>query len=67
MPIAWHPPRWWDWCVPEDKKKKQKNCRHKYGPFCIWLPDTKMLQTNPLSAGPCPQTNNDLARPKDIK
>ena len=22
MPIAWHPPRWWDWCVPEDEKKE---------------------------------------------
>ena len=22
MPIAWHPSRWWDWCVPEDKKKE---------------------------------------------
>ena len=24
MPIAWHPSRWWDWCVPEDKKKKDR-------------------------------------------
>ena len=24
--IAWHPSRWWDWCVPEDEKKRQKNC-----------------------------------------
>ena len=22
MLIAWHPSRWWDWCVPEDKKKE---------------------------------------------
>ena len=22
MPIAWHPSRWWDWCIPEDEKKK---------------------------------------------
>ena len=21
MPIAWHPSRWWDWCVPEDEKR----------------------------------------------
>ena len=20
MPIAWHPSKWWDWCVPEDEK-----------------------------------------------
>ena len=24
MPIAWHPSRWWDWCVPEDEKKETK-------------------------------------------
>ena len=18
--IAWHPSRWWDWCIPEDEK-----------------------------------------------
>ena len=23
MPITWHPSRWWDWCVPEDEKKKR--------------------------------------------
>ena len=22
MNIAWHPLRWWDWCVPEDDKKE---------------------------------------------
>ena len=22
LPISWHPSRWWDWCVPEDKKKE---------------------------------------------
>ena len=21
MPVAWHPRRWWDWCMPEDEKK----------------------------------------------
>ena len=26
MPIAWHPSRWYDWCVSEDEKKRQKNC-----------------------------------------
>ena len=20
MPIAWHPSKWWDWCVPEEEK-----------------------------------------------
>ena len=22
MPVAWHPNRWWDWCVSEDEKKE---------------------------------------------
>ena len=22
MPVAWHPSRWWDWCVSEDEKKE---------------------------------------------
>ena len=27
LPIAWHPSRYWDWCMSEDeKKKKTKNC-----------------------------------------
>ena len=25
IPIAWHPSRWWDWCMSEDEKKRQKN------------------------------------------
>ena len=24
MPLAWHPSRWWDWCVPEDEKKRNR-------------------------------------------
>ena len=24
MPIAWHTSRWWDWCVPEDEKKRDR-------------------------------------------
>ena len=23
MPIVWHPSRWWDCCVPEDKKERK--------------------------------------------
>ena len=22
MPVAWHPDRYWDWCVPEDEKSE---------------------------------------------
>ena len=36
MPIAWHPLRYWDWCMSEDEKKRQKNCGHKHRLFCIW-------------------------------
>ena len=35
IPIARHPLRWWDWCMTEDKKKKQKNYGSKYRPFCV--------------------------------
>ena len=21
LPVAWHPTRWWDCCMPEDEKK----------------------------------------------
>ena len=24
MPIARHPSRWWDWCVPENEKKRDR-------------------------------------------
>ena len=24
MPTVWHPSRWWDCCVPEDKKETEK-------------------------------------------
>ena len=26
MPIVWHPSRWWDWCVAENEKKRERNC-----------------------------------------
>ena len=27
MPIARHPSRWWDWCVPEDEKQETEKLR----------------------------------------
>ena len=24
MRVAWHPSRWWNWCVPEDGKKERE-------------------------------------------
>ena len=35
LPTAWHPSRYWDWCVPEDEKKRQKNYGNKHRLFCI--------------------------------
>ena len=25
--VGWHLSRWWDWCIPEDDKKRQKKYR----------------------------------------
>ena len=25
MPVVQHPNRWWDWCVSEDEKKRNKS------------------------------------------
>ena len=25
MPVAWHPRRWWDWCMRQDEKKEIKS------------------------------------------
>ena len=22
MPVAWHPTKWWDWCISKDEKKE---------------------------------------------
>ena len=22
MPVAWHPNKWWDWCLSEDDRKE---------------------------------------------
>ena len=35
MPIACHSTRYWDWCMTEDEKRKerQKNCGHKHSLF----------------------------------
>ena len=24
LPVAWHPDRWWDWCVDEEEKRVTK-------------------------------------------
>ena len=24
LPTAWHPSRWWDWCMLEDEKQETK-------------------------------------------
>ena len=36
MPIAWHPSRFWDWCMSEDEKKRdRKIIGINVGLFCI--------------------------------
>ena len=32
MRVAWHPSKWWDWCVPEDEKGDTANCFASIGP-----------------------------------
>ena len=41
MPVAWHPTRWQDWCMPEDEKKKKKKKQIQF--LSIKLVDNKML------------------------
>ena len=31
MPNTWHPSRYWDWCMLEDKKKKKKERKKRDG------------------------------------
>ena len=33
MSIAWNPSKWWNWCVPEDKKKRDGK---KFFDHLIW-------------------------------
>ena len=36
LPIAWHPSRYWDWCVPKDEKQGIKKLwALRYGHFCV--------------------------------
>ena len=37
--------QWWDWCVTEDEKKKQKNCGPKNGPFLCLMAGYKIFFT----------------------
>ena len=30
MPIAWHPNRWWDWCMSEEKRWEKRNRSNIY-------------------------------------
>ena len=38
MPIAWHPSRYWDWCMPEDEKQEtEKLWGISKGIFDDWI------------------------------
>ena len=45
LPITWHPSRYWDWCMSEDKKKRQKNCGHKHRLFLYLVTVCKTFLT----------------------
>ena len=70
LPIAWHPSRYWDWCMSEDKKSDAKNCGDKYRPFlCLMtgykksfdLKELKIKMPSVLSV------SNEEFSPKDIE
>ena len=35
MPIAWHPSRWWNWCMPENDKKETEKMWLQLGEYQI--------------------------------
>ena len=39
--IAWHPSKYWGWCMSEDEKKNRKIVGINIGLFCVWWPDTE--------------------------
>ena len=45
MPIACHSTRYWDWCMTEDEKRKerQKNCGHKHSLFLYMMSGYKFF------------------------
>ena len=45
MPIACHSTRYWDWCMTEDEKRKerQKNCGHKHSLFLYMMSGYKIF------------------------
>ena len=34
-PIAWHLPRYWDWCISKDEKKRNRKMMEVNRLFCI--------------------------------
>ena len=42
LPIAWHPSRHWNWCMPEDEKKRDRKIVEITDSCFLKLSDTKM-------------------------
>ena len=36
MLIAWHPSRWWDWCIPEDEKQETEKLWRQVQAFFVF-------------------------------
>ena len=75
LPIAWHPSRYWDWCMSEDKKSDAKNCGDKYRPFlCLMtgykksfdLKELKIKMPSVLSVSNESSKSEEFS-PKDIE
>ena len=47
MPITWHPSRYWDYCMSEDEKKRQKNYGDKYRHFLYLMTRHRIFSDDP--------------------
>ena len=43
MDIAWHPSRYWDWCMSEDEKQETEKLLCKYRPFMCLMTGYKFF------------------------
>ena len=48
LPIAWHPSRYWDWCMSEDEKKNRKIMGINIGFLCLMTGYKDILTTKEL-------------------
>ena len=54
MPIAWHPSKWWDWCLSEDEKKRNREIVGiNMSPFVSGDQITKFFFERSIKFDPC--------------